>query len=40
LTRRANHWHYCIIATFAGLPLALADKGLFGAIAGKMSSDN
>jgi hypothetical protein len=27
LTRRANHWHYCIIAPFAGLPLALADKG-------------
>ena len=27
LTRRANHWHYCIIAQFAGLPPAPADKG-------------
>ena len=33
LTRRANHWHDCIIAQFAGLHPAPADKELFDAIA-------
>ncbi len=28
LTRRANQWHYSIIAQFANAPMALPDNGL------------
>jgi len=42
LTRRANQWHYSIIAQqntdgLAQQPMALPDNGHFGAIAGKKS---
>jgi hypothetical protein len=36
LTRRANQGHYSIIAPFVEPSLGLPDKGLFGAIAGKI----
>jgi hypothetical protein len=37
LTRRANQWHYCIIAQFAKRPWPCPTTGSSSAIAGKKS---
>ena len=37
LTRRANQWHYCIIAQFAKRPWPCPTTGYSSAIAGKKS---